>query len=282
MVKRSIRIEAGGFSDRSIPAHHLSLAYTYALSILGTTHNEAADPCHEDIIPMKFPQLTVKSDSQPISFLRLNQPLVNRRFALMIATSMTLFAIMACGSDPVGSEPTATAEPTAAAPTATAIRITVTVPPEAPTPDPDPATATPDPTDGLVDYKNLSMRSDDNLEFTEDEVALLVAFNDHWNAAKSGDWDTFLDGCTAGARGDKTAESTADKFVTSLGYWEATQDGFDIIERVPTILSPSIAYVEGYVAQDGKATGTAKGGVAAWLWSTEDGRWLDAVCSLAR
>jgi len=233
---------------------------------------------------MKFPHPTLKTVSLSIPFRHLENPGANRLFPLVIATFVALFAIMACGSDPVVSSPTSTIDPTVAAPTAptaTVIRITVTVPPEAPTPDL--ATATPDPTDSLGEYTDLSMRGDDRGdELTEDEEALLVAFDAHWKAAKSGDWETFLDGCTAGARGDKTAEAAAAKFITSLGYWELTPEEFDIIERVPTILSPSIAYVEGYVAKDGKATGTAKGGVAAWLWSTENGVWLDAVCTLAR
>jgi hypothetical protein len=234
---------------------------------------------------MKFPDLTLNTASLSIPYRHLENSGANRLLPLAIATFIALFAFMACGSDPVVSSPASTTAPTVAEATATVIRITVTVPPEAPnpTPTPDPATATPDPTDGLVDYKDLSLRSDGRGdELTEDELALLVAFDAHWNAAKSGDWETFLDGCSAGGRGEKTAQATADKFITSLGYWEATPDGFDIIERVATILSPSIAYVEGYVAQGGKATGTAKGGVAAWLWTTEDGRWLDSVCSLAR
>jgi len=201
----------------------------------------------------------------------------------MIAISLALFTMMACGSEQVASSPVPapTTEPTVAEPTATVVKITVTVPPEAPTPDP--ATATPDPTDGLGDYKDLSLRSDGRGdELTEDEEALLVAFDAHWSTARAGDWEAFLDGCTAGGRGEKTAAFAADKFMASLGYWEATIEGWDIIERVPTILSPSMAYVEGYVAQNGKATGTAKGGVAAWLWTTENGEWLDAVCSLGR
>ena len=250
-------------------------------TILRRLPADLAHPYHEDIIPMKFPHSILKTDSLSIPFQYIENSGTNRLFLLVIAIFIALFGFVACGSDPVVSSPTSTIAPTAAEPTATAVRITVTVPPVTPTPDP--ATATPDPTDGLGDSKNLSVRPDDRGdEITEDEEALLAAFEVHWNAAKSGDWEAFLDGCKAGARGDKTAVVTAEKFVAALGWWVVTPEGFDIIEGVATVLSPSTAYVEGYIAENGQATGTSKGAVVAWLWTTENGKWLDSVCALSR
>ena len=109
----------------------------------------------------------------------------------------------------------------------------------------------------------------------------MAAFDAHWEAAKSGDWETFLDGCTVGARGKQTPASAADKFENLAPRMGFTLDGFGIINRSATILSPITAYVEGNVAEyDEIAAEGYKGANLAWIWTTEDDVWVDGVCSL--
>ncbi len=213
-------------------------------------------------------------------------------FVALVALMALLSA--SCGSEPNESsaaqadsptvvDSTAAPEPTpspvataTAIPTATAEPAPTATPAPTSTPKPTPTVATaaaPEPTATPVE------ESGTNEEAITDNDLILNQFNAHFEAAMTGDWAVYLEGCSPASRAGKTTEIIAAKWATSMDRLGLSDQGMQVTNIEVQMLDGISALVWANLSELGDVR-HIKPEKEAWVWSKEGDNWYDIVCSL--
>ena len=113
---------------------------------------------------------------------------------------------------------------------------------------------------------------------TDDDL-LLNQFIDHFEAAMTGDWAVYLEGCSQASRAGKTTEDTAARWARSMDIFSLTDQGMEVAEIEVLVLDGISAVIWADLLEFGEARYLSNQ-KAAWMWAKEDDRWYDTVCSL--